>query len=328
MEGLDITVVIPTYKRSALLMRCMGALLRQTLPARNFEIIIISDGEDPSTRAALDSADHVQYPVIRYYELPSKAGPAAARNLGWLLAQADLIAFTDDDCIPADNWLHSLWNGYSTNRLAEVAFSGSTEVPISHRHPTDYERSISELASAEFITANCACTKQALQHVNGFDERFRMAWREDMDLQFKFILHGIPIIKVTAAIVTHPVRKVPWGVSLQEERKRMFNALLYKKYPRLYKEKIETASQGHYYGIVFLISLFIAGLIFREPALILAGLAGWIGLTSWIAFRRLRATSHSWNHVSEMIFTSAFIPALSLFWKLYGSLKFKVFRIL
>src|SRR5688500_8778633 len=251
MEGLDITVVIPTYKRSALLMRCVGALLRQTLPARNFEIIIISDGEDPSTRAALDNDVQVQYPLIRYYELPSKAGPAAARNLGWLLAQANLIAFTDDDCIPGDTWLDSLWNAYSANRLTQVAFSGCTEVPISHRHPTDYERSISELASAEFITANCACTKEALQRVNGFDERFRMAWREDRDLQFKFILHGISIIKVPDAVVTHPVRKAPWGVSITEERKGMFNALLYKKYPRLYREKIEPTPPWHYYAISF-----------------------------------------------------------------------------
>lgn len=326
MESVKISVVIPTYRRPHLLTRCLDAVLRQDFPVHHFEIIIVSDGEDFATGDAIAAKVSQKYPLVQYYSLPEKAGPAAARNLGWLLAQGELVAFTDDDCIPKADWLSAMWHAYLDKGMEEVAFSGETVVPIQGM-PTDYERNISQLASAEFITANCACTRKALQTVRGFDERFRMAWREDSDLQFKFIQNGIPIVKVLNAVVTHPVRKAPWGVSIREEQKGMFNALLYKKFPALYKEKIEPRPPWHYYAIAFCLLLFIAGVINDKPWPKFAGLSGWITLTSWFALRRLRSTSHSLNHVSEMFFTSALIPMLSLFWKVYGSLKFKAFRL-
>lgn len=328
MKSIRISVVIPTYKRPLLLMRCINALLHQDYSTSNFEIIVISDGEDDATREVIDSAGFKRFPVIRYYELPRRSGPAAARNLGWVLAQAELVAFTDDDCIPAPTWLAALWSAYVHAEAVDVAFAGSTEVPIMHNIPTYYERHIYERASGEFIAANCAATRSALQRVNGFDERFRMAWREDSDLQFRFILQQIPIIKVAGALVRHPVRKVPWGVSLTDERKRMFNALLYKKHPDLYREKIETDTPWDHFSIVFFLLVLFAGFVMAHPVTIFTGLAGWLVLSLWFAARRLRSTSHSWDHISEMMFTSAVLPVISIFWKLYGSLKFRVFRIL
>lgn len=307
-------------------MRCLEALKRQDFPADQFEIIVVSDGEDPATGQALQAAIRRQHPVISYYELPAKSGPAAARNLGWTLAQAEFIAFTDDDCIPSERWLSSLWGAYQVDRQPEVAFSGRTIVPI-NKQPTDYEKNISQLASAEFITANCASTRLALERVGGFDERFRMAWREDSDLQFKYILNGVSIRKVNEAVVTHPVRKAPWGVSIREERKGMFNALLYKKYPKLYREKIERHGPLHYYAITLFLVVLLAGMISGKPSLKFTGFAGWVLLTSWFAYNRLRTTSRSWNHISEIVFTSAVIPILSLFWKFYGSLKFRSLRL-
>lgn len=322
MNELKISVVVPTYQRPHLLLRCVESLLSQNFPAVSYELIIVSDGPDNATSEALAEIPLKKFPGVQYYSLPAKAGPAAARNLGWLLAQGELVVFTDDDCIPSRDWLAAMWNAFESGNKDEVAFSGRTIVPITEE-PTDYEKNISQLAAAEFITANCACTKKALQKVRGFDERFRMAWREDSDLQFKFILNDIPIVKVSDAVVTHPVRKAPWGVSIKEEQKGMFNALLYKKYPSLYKQKIEPNPPWHYYAIAFCLVMLITGIVAEKPVLRVAGLSGWIALTSWFAVKRLRSTSHSLNHVSEMVFTSAVIPVLSLFWKVYGSLKFR-----
>ena len=326
MEELKITVVVPTYQRPRLLIRCVNALLDQEFCSTAYEIIIVTDGPDEATDTALSQISLRKFPAVQCYSLPAKAGPAAARNLGWLLAQGELVVFTDDDCIPASDWLAAMWNAYESEGREEVAYSGKTLVPI-NEEPTDYEKNISQLASAEFITANCACTKKALQKVRGFDERFRMAWREDSDLQFKFIQNKIPIVKVHSAVVTHPVRKAPWGVSIKEERKGMFNALLYKKYPTLYKQKIQPSRPWHYYAISFCLLVFITGVIAEKPLPKIAGLCGWLTLTSWFAFKRLQSTSHSINHVSEMVLTSAVIPVLSLFWKFYGSLKFRTFLL-
>lgn len=326
MKGVKISVVIPTYKRPALLVRCLDAVLNQRMPNKNFEVIVVSDGNDQATRTALASRLTPALPAVRYYALPAKAGPAAARNLGWMSARGHLIVFTDDDCIPSDNWLSAMWAAFLNRGVGgAVALSGRTIVPVG-RHPTDYEKNISRLQTAEFITANCASTREALQHVGGFDERFRMAWREDSDLQFKFMMNGIPIYRVEGAVVTHPVRKARWGVSIFEEKKGMFNALLYKKYPRLYREKIAGPTPWHYYGIVFFLLMCFAGIIADRSVITFVGLSGWLVMTAWFTCQRLRAASRAWDHVLEMVFTSAVIPLLSLFWSFYGAWKFRTLR--
>jgi hypothetical protein len=43
-----------------------------------------------------------------------------------------------------------------------------------------------------------------------------------------------------AAIVVHPVRSTRWGISLTLQRNNIFNALLYKKHPLLYRWFIQT----------------------------------------------------------------------------------------
>jgi hypothetical protein len=61
--------------------------------------------------------------------------------------------------------------------------------------------------------------------------------------------------------------------------------------------------------------------------IMLPSFIGWTLLTGWFTFKRLQGTSHSINHIFEMFVTSSIIPFLSLYWRLYGSWKFKVLLI-
>lgn len=322
IQSIKISVVIPTYRRPVLLLRCIDALLQQDFVRNFFEIIVVSDGHDETTSAEVNEVKSKTNLNIHYFALPEKKGPAAARNLGWRKAKGELVAFTDDDCMPGSKWLSALFKAYCTTNTDEIAFTGRTIVPLP-AVPTDYERNISNLERSEFITANCACTKKALLKVGGLDEQFTMAWREDSDLYFKLILHGIPVYTVKNAIVTHPVRKAPWGISLKEQRKGIFNALLFKKYPRLYKEKIQPNPPLLYYFILAFFLLFIAGFLTTNSEIKTIGLAGWIGGTLWFTIKRLSSTSRSFSHILEMLFTSLLIPHLSLYYRIYGALKYR-----
>jgi GT2 family glycosyltransferase len=321
---MKISVVIPTYKRPQLLLRCLDALSQQNLSSTEFEIIVVSDGPDEDTMNMLDSFAHKTRHTIRSFSTAVKAGPADARNFGWKSAIGKLIAFTDDDCIPDPQWLTSMLKSFTENGSSMVAFSGNTIVPISNP-PTDYELNISHLATAEFITANCACTREALELVGGFDENFKMAWREDSDLQFKFIRQGIPVLKVANAKVTHPVRKHKWGVSLKEEKKGVFNVLLYKKYPDLYRSKIGGYIPLSYYLAFACLIMATAGLILGLSWLVIVSFLLWLALTVAFALKRLKHTSRSFEHVSEMIITSFAIPPLSIYYRWKGVFKYKVF---
>jgi GT2 family glycosyltransferase len=281
-----VSVVVPTCGRPDLLRRCIRALEAQTVPAEEVEIIVVDD-------------THARH------------GPAAARNRGWRRASSDLIAFTDDDTVPDRRWLE---RGLAAFIPGVDAVTGRTVMPIP-RQPTDYERNESGLMRAEFVTANCFVRRAALQALGGFDENFPLPWREDSDLHFRLLGAGFNIVRAPDAVVVHPVRPAPWGVSLRQQRKVMFDALLFRKHRDLYRSRIRRAPRWDYYATVA--SLF-AGL-WWPPALVL-----WAALTLRFCFYRLRGTSKAPRHVLEMIVTSILIPPLSVYWRLRGALKYRV----
>lgn len=317
-----ISVVIPTYKRPLLLMECIKALARQTIGRDAFEVIIVSDGPDRLTKDVVVSWKHTGLLDIAYIPLDQKRGPAAARNVGWKLASGELIAFTDDDCMPDPTWLENLWEAYQWPDAP--VFAGRVIVPLSEEQPTDYEWNTAQLEKAEFVTANCACSRKILEQTGGFDERFEMAWREDSDLAFSISQQHIPLQPLPEAIVVHPVRKARWGVSLFEQKKTMFNALLFKKYPELYRHRIHEKPPLNYYAMIFSITGAVVALVLGAYVYALVLLGVWLALLAHFVMKRLRHTSHAWPHVLEMIITSACIPFLSVYWNWYGSWKYKV----
>ncbi|WP_454802329.1 glycosyltransferase family 2 protein [Mucilaginibacter phyllosphaerae] len=319
-----VSIVVPTYRRPKLLLNCLQALMLQKFDKWLYEIIIVSDGPDEQTCKLVNSLTICEYPHVRYLPLPAKKGPAAARNHGWLNARGKIIAFTDDDCTPDPYWLRELVKHCNPNH--DIALTGKTIVPISKR-PTDFELNTAGLQSADFITANCACTKNAIIRAGGFDEQFGMAWREDSDLEFKLINNDIPIIRVDSAIVVHPVRSSAWGVSIKEQKKTMYNALLYKKHPELYNEKICQKTPVLYYCIIAAFIMVVLGLVSTQHSIIFVGLAGWLSLTCYFIFKRLYTTKLSISHIGEMVVTSFIIPFASVYWQWYGAIKYRVLFI-
>ncbi|HEY9007355.1 MAG TPA: glycosyltransferase [Ohtaekwangia sp.] len=321
-----ISVVVPTYRRPALLIKCLDALINQSYPANRYEIIVVSDGPDPETFDAVNTFRTDKLVTIHILALPEKRGPAAARNLGWRSSQAALIVFTDDDCLPHPQWIRAFSDVYRITGKRMMAMTGRTIVPRSNP-PTDYEQNIANLERAEFITANCAITRNALQTINGLDEAFTMAWREDSDLQFKLMKRGIRIYPVVNACVTHPVRKVSWGRCLKEEKKGMFDALLLKKHPEFCRMKINVRPPWHYYAMILFFVLAWSGLISQNIPMLYFSCCVWLAMVMLFAWKRLQNTAHTPAHIAEMIFTSAWIPFLSVYWHLYGSIRFRSFCV-
>jgi hypothetical protein len=125
-------------------------------------------------------------------------------------------------------------------------------------------------------------------------------------------------------VVVHPVRPASWGVSIRQQRKRSYNALLYRKHRILYRERIQATPPWRYYRIV--------GALFATTIAVLAGrrrVAGgaallWLILSGQFCAARLRGTSHAPKHVADMVITSALIPPLAIFWRIRGAIRFRV----
>lgn len=284
--SLAVSVVIPTCGRPDLLQRCLAALERQSLDRSRFEILV----ED-------DSA--------------TRDGSAAARNRGWRRAQAPIVAFTDDDTEPQARWLEEGLKSFSCDTSAVV---GRIVMPVSPQ-PTDYEKDAQGLERSEFVTANCFVRKRVLEELGGFDERFRLPWREDSDLHFRLLAGGYRITRAPQAVVLHPVRPAPWGVSLRQQKKVMFDALLFRKHRELYRSRIRATPRWDYYAIT---ALLLLGIL--SPGFLL----GWLVLTGNFFAQRLHGTSRAPGHVLELVLTSIAIPPLSVLWRLVGAARFRV----
>jgi glycosyltransferase involved in cell wall biosynthesis len=306
-----------------MLARCLAALVAQSLPPHAYEIIVCDDGCDPQTCEIVTGCSARLRPLgyrIVYVPVCETQGPAAARNRGWRIARGTVVAFTDDDTVPHANWLEQ---GLVALRSGASAVAGRIHVPLPER-PSDYELDAAGLAHAEFATANCFVHRDVLEAVGGFDERYTTAWREDSDLQFSILRLGGSIARAEGALVLHPVRPAHFGVSVAQQRKSQFDALLYKKHRKLYRTRVADSPPWLYYGIVlFAVAAVIAAAAGARGTALGAAVA-WLALTSAFAWRRLRVTSRRPAHVVEMLVTSTVIPPLSLFWRTYGAFKFRV----
>ena len=108
-----VSVIIPVYNDRERLATCLEALQRQTYPPDLFEVLVVDNG----------STEPVE-PVVAAFSQArclheSKQGSYAARNRGIAESQGDVLAFTDADCIPDEDWIER-----GVQRLLSVPGSG------------------------------------------------------------------------------------------------------------------------------------------------------------------------------------------------------------
>jgi len=322
-SAIRVSVVVPTRGRMDLLDRCLDALTRQTLPGACFEIIVVDDEPSHNTLhlvAGWRTRTLDRGPRLVYLPNANQHGPAAARNLGWRSAQAEVVAFTDEDAVPSPVWLAQ---GLAAFGDEVDVLCGRLDAPLPGR-PTEAERAARRAANDAFSVANCFCRKRLLERLGGFDERFRQARHSDADLHFRLLACDARIVRAPEALVVQPVLPATWGASLGRTREAVFDALLYKKHPRLYRERIAAAPPwDHYLAVAAL--LVALGASFAGPgALALAPGAVWLALTARRCRQRLRGTAHTVSHVTDVVLTSVLIPPLAVFWRLAGAIRYRV----
>lgn len=320
-HGILMSIVLPAQNRPGLLNRCLAALTRQTLSHRQYEIIVVDCAPSAASREVVESYQpHPgNGPCIIY--LPAGGqDSAAARNHGWQIARGALIAFTEEDTIPCADWLAQGMQAF--DGIAQ-AVCGQILTPLADL-PTDHERAVKSLEQAEFASINCFCLRQVLQDLGGFDERFGIAGREDTDLYFRLLQADAVICQAPLAVVEHPVNAAHWGTSLRQQRGMQLDALLYKKHPLLYREKIGPAIPWNYHAIVMVLLFVLTALAFHRTSAALLAAGCWVLLSARLCLQRLRGTTKTAANISEILLTSLLLPVLAVFWRIVGALRFRV----
>lgn len=318
-----VSVVLPACGRMDLLDRCLDALMRQHLDPGSYEVIVVDDEPNHNTLhlvAGWRTRTLERGPRLAYVANPGPRGPATARNRGWRAARAGIVAFTTDDAVPGPDWLAA---GLAAFDAGVEVVCGRVETPVPAR-PTDRQRSAHAHERAGFTSASCFMRKAVLERLDGFDERFSVQRGSDADVYFRLLEQGVRTASAPQALAVHPVRPAPWGASLLQARHAAFDALLYKKHPALYRERIEARPCWDHYAIVAALLLALYCGTFGPRWLALAAILAWLGLSVRLCARRLRGAAHSLSHVAEMALTSILLPPLSVFWRLAGALRYRV----
>ena len=172
-----IALVIVTRNRHERLSRTLQSLkkLRTQL---TWELILVDNGSTDGTAHIIEGfAAEFTQPVRLVYE--PALGQGNARNAGWKSTRAEIVAYLDDDCYPADDFLDAV-----VQCFAETPNLGFISGRILLYDQTDIRMTIQEsltrvsLGPKSFIRsgfiqgANCAFRRASLAAVDGFDPRF------------------------------------------------------------------------------------------------------------------------------------------------------------
>lgn len=103
---MGITVCICTHNRPGYLGDCLEGLRRQTLPATEFDILVVDSGStgDAPARIARLVAETGNARLLRL----EQPGVSLARNAGAAASRGSYVAYIDDDAIPAPDWIESI----------------------------------------------------------------------------------------------------------------------------------------------------------------------------------------------------------------------------
>jgi cellulose synthase/poly-beta-1,6-N-acetylglucosamine synthase-like glycosyltransferase len=209
---LTFSVIIPTYDRPARLAACLEALAGLDYPREQYEVIVVDDGSPRPPHALVRECAERAGSTFRVtlVEQPH-AGPATARNAGAAQARADFLAFTDDDCQPAANWLSELSarlidhpyhivGGRTLNAVTGNLFATASQLLVDCLYEQHRRRSTN---TGFFTSNNLAVARGAFQALGGFDETFPLAAGEDRELCDRWLGRGGRLVFAPGAIVHH-----------------------------------------------------------------------------------------------------------------------------
>jgi glycosyltransferase involved in cell wall biosynthesis len=241
-----VSVVVATYNGARNIKTCLTALQKLNYP--NYEVIVIDDGSKDATPEIVAC-----FPDVRCVRQENR-GLSAARNAGINAATGEIVAFTDDDCRPDEDWLFYIIGDLLRTNYAAIgghnflppedswvaaAVMASPGGPA-HVMMTDHE--------AEHIPGcNMVWYKWALESIGGFDPIYRKAG-DDVDVCWRLQQAGHKIGFSHSGFVWHYRRSTVRAYLKQQEGYGEAEALLIPKHPEYFNSLGSGLWKGRIYS--------------------------------------------------------------------------------
>ena len=201
--GIDISVVIPTFRRPALLADALASALAQE--GVSLEIVVVDDSPEGSAEAVVSALGDARVRYVKM-ETPSGGCPGQVRNVGWPLTTGRLVHFLDDDDRLEPGHYLAMKRAFDDNPDVGVVFSrlepfGDEKVmahergyfrqaAASAKKTARLGRKLGYVARILFEPTMIVCgvstlRRECLERAKGFDPRIKVG--EDIDLMLRII---------------------------------------------------------------------------------------------------------------------------------------------
>jgi GT2 family glycosyltransferase len=196
-----LTIQLCTYKRAHLLGRVLEALFDQTLPADQYEVVLVNDGSPDDTDAVVERVRPLARCAFTYV-VQANGGLAAARNAGIERARGERILFMDDDVLAtpvlaAEHLSSDERHGDAIVRGAVINTASFNELPVPVWTLANYSGNF-------FWTTNVSLRRSRLERIGGrFDTAFTEYGWEDIELGMRLRAIGTRAVFNRYALVFH-----------------------------------------------------------------------------------------------------------------------------
>src|SRR5947209_5865547 len=225
---MKASVIIPVYNDPRI-EACILSLLGQDYPKEWYEVIVADNNSDVSIQQIIQRFN------VKYVH-ENRRGSYFARNKALELAQGEIAAFIDADCVADPHWLSELLKGFKD---PEVGGIGGKILKL--KPQTWVQANAEDLAEQQvtpqylpfhdapyIVTANAAYRMSILRKLEGFDTQFQSGG--DVDLAWRVQAKGFKIVTTLDAIVYHAARETVTSYFKQFFNYAVGHTLLYRKH--------------------------------------------------------------------------------------------------
>lgn len=268
-----VSVVICTYNRDKFIGEALNCLSKQTLPAEQFEVIVV-DNKSTDNTAAITKKFIAEHPELnmRYVPEPNK-GLSFARNRGIEEAKAPIITYIDDDAEVIPGFLESIVNFMQADKKAAgiggkviPKYSESEEPKWMSRYldgmvgQIDYGPDTKRFDSSMKYPGGCnmTYTKEILQKAGGFNNKLTFR-ADDKYIFFQVTRYTNNIYYLPEAALYHNIDKdrLTFG-----NFKKLFLKSGNEEKIRVRSEKGEIGVVGKFFELIFKTSASLALYLF------------------------------------------------------------------
>ncbi len=226
-----MSVIIPTYNGASRIGHCLESLRDQSV-GHVFEILVVDDGSTDATPEVVRRFEGVR--LLRQ----KNAGPASARNNGAREATGEIILFTDDDCVPTQNWVETMLSPFDDPQVvgAKGIYRTTQRQLVARFVQIEYEdryRLMAKLPSIDFIdTYSAAFRRRNFLEMNGYDTSFPVACAEDIELSYRMSAREWVMRYAPEAAVYHTHPDSFWRYLKKKYKFAFWRVLAVRKNPR------------------------------------------------------------------------------------------------